>query len=462
MAEYQSSPNSCYHLVVTTTFKDRPMQRNQAPGLDTRSHSTPVRSVYSSKKSIRSIAPPPPYTGPPSPSVSEEALSLSHLPSRDPTPTPPRLPNSHETSRRLPVPPNPRIAASVVRASASTSQLDLPSSQVTGLRPPIPRSSRATPLPSSLLTPSLSPHSHDSLSHLPLAPPSAPVVKSRSAFNPLSILKLKKSSRKATAQIANQTARIVTDETRAWIEEEEAARQAAEHAARERDEEVARRAGAQAKAREVVRSCIESLLFRGLTSDEERTSVFSQCFQACKDSGLDPSAVLQEPLVEGQLPVYWAILNRPAKTPEVDDEALNAFIVTLLNTCGSLNETSVDSVRLACMWTSNNTLLQHLFWRFPDLSPLSMSDRMLLGSFGGDVVEVGETRDGTGAFVAHVKIRRFRLRMNSTKVVKIEFITFGRLHLFIRRSTHLTSVECRAALDSQVLCQHGAYTGGCV
>jgi hypothetical protein len=60
---------------------------------------------------------------------------------------------------------------------------------------------------------------------------------------------------------------------------------------------------------------------------------------------------------------------------------------------------------------------------------------MLLGSFGGDIVEVGETRDGTGAFVAHVKIRRFRLRMNSSRAIKMEFITFGRPALFFRHST---------------------------
>jgi hypothetical protein len=141
---------------------------------------------------------------------------------------------------------------------------------------------------------------------------------------------------------------------------------------------------------------------------------------------VDFSAVLQEPLIEGQIPVYWAILNRAATSPEVDDDTLNALIFTLLNASGSLKKTTNDSVRLACMWTSNNALLQHLFWQLPGLSPLSMSDRMLLGPTGGDVVNVEETRDGSGAFVAHVNIRRFRLRMNSSKLIKIEFITFGR------------------------------------
>jgi hypothetical protein len=398
------------------------MQTDQ-PRLHAHTHSMPVQPVYASKRSRSrpSTAPPPPYTGPPTPNVSEESLPRPHSSSRDPTPTPPRIPNPHDSSRRLPTPPDPRIATPVDRASATPTPLEPPSSQVTGLQTPISPSSRA-----SALTLSLSPHSHvSSQPQFPPVPPSAPIVKSRSLFNPFSVLK-PKSTRKATEQIAKQAAWKVTEETRGRIAEEEAERQAAEQAARERYDEVTRRAATEAEARELVRSSIESLLFRGLTSDEERNSVISKCFQACKDCGLDLSAVLQEPLMEGQTPVYWAILNRPAKTPEVDEEALNALIITLLNVCGSLNETTIDSVRLACMWTSNNTLLQHLFCQFGGLSPLSMSDRMLLGPSGGDVVDVGETRDGTGAFIADVKIRRFRLRMNSSKVIKIEFITFGR------------------------------------
>jgi hypothetical protein len=404
----------------------------QAPGLDARTQSMPVRSVSSTKRprSRQSTAPPPPYTEPPTRNVSEEALPLPHLSSRDPTPTPPRLPNPHETSRRLPTPPDPRIATPVERATASPSQPDPPSSRasrLTGLQSPVSQSSRASFFPTSRSTPSLSPPSHvNHPSHSPPVPPSVPIVRARSVFNPLSILKLHKSTRKATAQIANQAAWKVTEETKVRNAEEEAARQAAEQAAREREEEEAHQAAALAEARELVQSSIQSLLFRGLTSDEERISVLSKCFQACNDCGLNLSAVLQEPLIEGQIPLYWAILNRPASSPEVDDEALNALIFALLDACGSLSETTIDSVRLACMWTSNNALLQHLFWTFPELSPLSMSDRMLLGSSGGDVVDVGETRDGTGAFVADVKIRRFRLRMNSSRVIKIEFITFGR------------------------------------
>ena len=392
------------------------MRSDQAPRLDTRSLSVPVQSVYPSKQYIRQIpAPPPPYTAPPSPTASEEVVFPSHLSSRDPTPTPSRLPNDLDTSRRLPTPPN--FSIPLERTSSSPS---LPLSSTSSLQsPPIQQPSRARP-PTAPYIPSSSPQPLINPSFLPL-PPDPPIVKSRSGFNPFSVLKLK-SSRKASAQSAKQAAGKVGKVREETIAEEEADDQFS----RQRNEYVTPHTAVQTDARELVRSSIHSLLFRGLTSDEERMSVFSKCARVCKDCDLDFSTVLQEPLIEGQIPVYWAILNRPAKTPGVDDDVSNALIFTLLNASGELMRSTSDSVRLACMWTSNNALLQHLFWQFPGLSPQSMSDRMLLGPIGGDVVNVEETRDGSGAFVAHVSIRRFRLRMNSSRLIKTEFITFGR------------------------------------
>jgi hypothetical protein len=52
---------------------------------------------------------------------------------------------------------------------------------------------------------------------------------------------------------------------------------------------------------------------------------------------------------------------------------------------------------------------------------------MLLSSVaGGDVVNVDETQDGTGTFIARIQIRRFRLRMRVSEFIKIEFVTSGR------------------------------------
>jgi len=106
---------------------------------------------------------------------------------------------------------------------------------------------------------------------------------------------------------------------------------------------------------------------------------------------------------------------------------VHALVLSLLNNCLPLKETTIDSIRLACMLTSNNALLQHLFWHFPALSPLSPSDSILLGSAGGgDVITVDEMQDGK-TFVARIQIRRFRLRMRVRKLVKLEFVTSDRI-----------------------------------
>ena len=384
--------------------------------------SPPVRTAQSTKRSIlrRPSAPPPPYTGLSTPNPSSDPSLPSHLSSRAATPTPSHTLNHPEgPSRRLPHPPRPRTA-NYDHSEPPSRGADTPS-----LRPPI---SLATSLSSSLHTSPLSPEPHViSPSQHHSASPSAQITKSRSIFRPFSALKLPKASRNAAAQSAKQGAWKAPEEAkyeaelaRLRIEEEEAI-------TREREEELRFHAEAQAGARETVKSCIQSLLSRGHTSDETRLSVFSTCSQACKKVGLDLSAVLQEPIIEGQTPIYWAILNRSATSSEVDAKTSDALIITLLNVCGLLNETTITSVRLACMLISNNALLQHLFWNFPGLSPLSTRDRMLLGpSGGGDVVDVEETQDGTGTFIASMKIRRFRMRMNVSVVVKVEFVTFGR------------------------------------
>ena len=176
------------------------------------------------------------------------------------------------------------------------------------------------------------------------------------------------------------------------------------------------------KVKEAVKLSIHSLLSRGLR-DEECDGVLGECAQMCTSGGLNLSAVLQEPLVNGRPPVYWAILSGPTTT----ETALHAFVLSLLDHSQPLKETTIASIRLACMLTSNNALLQHLFWHFPALSPLSQIDAMLLSSAaGGDIIDVTEAQDGIGAFVARIQIRRFRLRMRVSKLIKVEFVTSGR------------------------------------
>ncbi|KAI0249388.1 hypothetical protein BJV78DRAFT_1284035 [Lactifluus subvellereus] len=348
------------------------------PGQDT---------IVSSKLTSLRPSAPPPYSSPPKPNVPEDPYAV--------TLKPPQLAGRLEAPRRpLPALPEAEMATfvepSIFRMSQPISRV-----QVAGSPPPLP------PITSSPSMYSLSP---------------SPLGSSSTQISPLS-----KGTRNATAQITD------------------AARQAAEEAARKQEEETARQAAAWDETKEAVRSSILSLLFSP-SSDEERKSVFSTCIRICKNGGLKFSRVLQEPLIEGQTPVYWAILNRPRASSQDDNAAWDALVVALLDECGSLSETTVTSVRLACMLTSNNALLQYLFWHFRALSPLSSSDIMMLHPLGGgDAVDVEETQDGTGTFVAHIKMRRFRMRMRVSKCVKVEFVTSERIWTIAFSTTERTA-----------------------
>ena len=411
-----------------------PLERDQ----ESEDTSVPVVPEQSSSRRLFSRPPsaPPPYEQRPASNASGRPPLPPRSPSRSASPTPHQLRNPPEvTSRRLPpTPPDPR-AVTVTPLEEDTTEnpmrLEFPPQAARSLssstqHPPSPASSPSSS-PQALTSPQ-SPQSHvNNPSQLLSVPPNAQTSRSRSVFRPFSVLKLPKPTRNATAQIAKQAAWRINEDVKLQKEEDEAARQVAERAVREREAVNVRRAAAQAETRETVQYCIQSLLLHSRSSDKDRSATFSECFQACKNGGLDFSAVIQEPLIAEQTPVYWAILNRRATSSEVDSAAFDALIIALLKACRSFHETTITSVRVACMLTSNNALLQQLFWQFPGLSPLSAKDGLLLGPSGeGDVIDVEETRDGTGAFITYIEIRRFRLRMRVSKVVKVEFVTGGR------------------------------------
>ncbi|KAI9465806.1 hypothetical protein BJY52DRAFT_488129 [Lactarius psammicola] len=337
-------------------------------------------------------------------------------------------------SRPLPVPPEPWVDPIIVQLPASRSQL-IP--RVTGsLLPPFPSPLSFTTASSSSLPLPLSP--------FPL-PPQPPVVtlssptplrsrspnfstsRPRSAF-PFSASKISKVTRNATAWFAEHAAR--KDAAEAMFEDEQKGRrttkwEAAAKATEIRTEEDPRKAVIKAKANEAVKSSIQALLSCELP-DEWCDTVLKKCDQICANGGLDLSAVLQEPIIDGKPPIYWAILNGPVTSSRRGEAALHALVLSLLDACQPLKKTTIASIRLACMSTSNNALLQHLFWHCPALSPLSRSDAMLLSSTGGrDIVDVDET--DIEAFVARVRIPRFRLRMRVSKFIKVEFVTSDRI-----------------------------------
>ena len=411
------------------TLEKMSLERDRDSTLYTYDPGAPVRTALpTNRPTARRPSAPPPYTGPPLSDFPAVPPLPPHLFSRAGISTPNRTLNRPEVpSRHVPSSQRPRTAGAPEQYSANVGHSELLSrgAGTPTLRPPL---SLATPQSSSLRTSprTLQPRDIPPLQHRP-GTPSAQITKSRSFFRPFSALKVSKATRDATPRIAKQGGSRSHEEAKYEAELAILRNEEEEAATREREDEMRFYTEAQAGARETVKACIQTLLSRGHTSEESRLSVFSTCSQVCKKVGLDLSAVLQEPIIEGQTAIYWAILNRPATSPEVDVKTSDALIIALLNVCGLLKETTIVSVRLACMLISNNALLQHLFWTFPGLSPLSTKDRMLLGATGGgDIVDVGETQDGTGDFITSIQIRRFRMRVNVSNVVKVEFVTFGR------------------------------------
>jgi hypothetical protein len=70
-----------------------------------------------------------------------------------------------------------------------------------------------------------------------------------------------------------------------------------------------------------------------------------------------------------------------------------------------------------------------------------------------DVVDVVETRDGTGSFVAHIKILRFRLRMRVSKCVVIEFVASERiwaLRFAVVESSNVGRTQCKWLLSLEL------------
>lgn len=232
---------------------------------------------------------------------------------------------------------------------------------------------------------------------------------------------MSKSTRPGTAQTPEVVGQQATEEMRQQFAEENARR-----AAYERElEELARRTSEQEIAKEYVETIIENLLQGKLPSDEERTSTLSECAQACEKEGLDLSTVLQEMSIEGYTPIYWAIVNRPA-APEDTSLSPDSLVLGLLNVCRPLSPATLANIRVACMVASDNALLHRLFKSIPPLSHISTRDALLLGPANEeDRVDVEEMRNGTGSWVAHIKIPRFRLRMRVCQSLSVEFIASG-------------------------------------
>ncbi|KAI0253321.1 hypothetical protein BJV78DRAFT_1349886 [Lactifluus subvellereus] len=186
------------------------------------------------------------------------------------------------------------------------------------------------------------------------------------------------------------------------------------------------------QVRGTTQSLLRDLLSQARPDEHEWLSVLSSCAEACSAQGLNFSTVLQDPFVEGHIPVYWAILKRPTvpvkadhTTPPSDPDAL---VLAILDASLPLTPQGVADARLACMTVSDNALFVRLGQRYEGFSQRLGTDRVLLG--GTDVVDsvsVEEQRNGGGAFTVRFSLTQFQLRMRVSKSAKIEFIACGRL-----------------------------------
>lgn len=327
-----------------------------------------------------------------------------------------------ESRGRPPPSPPPSIAASA-SASASTSasaNLSVPWT-VYGATVATAAISRS---------PSPRPASHPNSYHEqprgpspPLPPPKSQPPGHRSKFHPRAVLGFSKAARHSNPQLSEASAPPETGEGQQQLWLERGLRTAQERGMGE----IAHQSLAPDRANEIIQTRITALLQGRLPPGEDRISTLSACARACERGGLDFSTVLQETLIEGHPPIYWAIINRDVASGSRGLEP-DSLIAAILAACRPLSPASLAAIRVACTMASDNVLLQELFRLIPPLSHISTRDALLLSPANEeDRVDIEEKRNGTGSWVALIKIPRFRLRMRVCGSVSVEFIASGRM-----------------------------------
>ncbi|KAJ7170495.1 hypothetical protein C8R43DRAFT_875992 [Mycena crocata] len=164
-------------------------------------------------------------------------------------------------------------------------------------------------------------------------------------------------------------------------------------------------------------------------------SILKSCADACATHGLSMSSVLQEKSVEGHTPLYWAIIKRPAESPE-DGQNLD-LLTALLGLSTPLTPVTTSDVRLACLLMSDQALFQRLR-ASPEFAPMSATDELLLDTtMPPDDIFVENVAGDTGAFAVDFAVVRFQKRMRVSNAVVLEFIARGRMwRLSFNVSTH--------------------------
>ncbi|KAI0289344.1 hypothetical protein BC826DRAFT_1107065 [Russula brevipes] len=176
------------------------------------------------------------------------------------------------------------------------------------------------------------------------------------------------------------------------------------------------------EAREWAQAKLRHLLTQGISSADECTSVLQNCKEVCTEKDVDFPALLQEPIIDDLLPVYWAIVKQ-SEMQQGDGADPQALTLALVDFSQPLKSATVEDARNACVTVSDNAMFQQLRRRFKEFSfsCISAKDAMLLGGPEvEDKVVVEEPRGDPRAFVAHFELARFRLRMRVAKRVCVE------------------------------------------
>jgi hypothetical protein len=199
------------------------------------------------------------------------------------------------------------------------------------------------------------------------------------------------------------------------------------------------------QVRAATQEFLRDLLSKARPTEHEWLALLGNCADTCNAQGLSFSAILQEPFVEGHLPVYWAILKRHAVTAAGTTAAAahaktdhmapapsdpDALVLAILDSSFPLNAATIADARLACVTVSDNALFVRLGQRYEAFTPRCGTDKVLLG--GADAVDpiiVEEIQSGAGAAAAAFNVRfsitQFQLRMRVSKRARIEFIARG-------------------------------------
>jgi len=123
--------------------------------------------------------------------------------------------------------------------------------------------------------------------------------------------------------------------------------------------------------------------------------------------------------------LYWAIVKRPAESPEQQEGT--DLLTTLLSLSTPLMPATISDVRLACLLTSDQVLFQRLR-NSPEFAPLSPTDQMLLdATIPPDEIAVENVPTDEFAFAADFVVVRFQKRMLVSKAILLDFIARGRM-----------------------------------